>query len=355
MILGGAGYGCWRWWKSNAATPQAEISANQTAQVERRTILSTVEVSGDIQPGVQVDVKPEISARIKSLSVQLGDRVKQGQTLLELDDHDLLTEKEQADIEIVGAKLSLDKAVKDYERDKALFGRGLVAKQTLSDTTISRQITENELEKSMKRLQIVRDKLAKTKIPAPMNGVILNLPVVVGQVVVGAASVNSGTVLLSLADLSQLIIAVHINQVDVARLKPGMPVEFSVDSIPDVVMKGKIDTIAPTATIIKNIKGFAVTISIARPDPRLKPGMTADVTIPIEKAEKVLSVPLAAVFAGVRDRKIVYVQPPGEHASPEKREVEVGLSNLDYVEIKSGVTENETVLLTRPAATKPGS
>ena len=351
-LLGAGGYSGWQWWTKNKSAATEDVPQNLTAQVTRQNIESAVEVSGDIQPVLQVEVKPEISARIKTISIILGDLVKQGQILMELDDRDLLTEKESAEIEIAGAKLSLEKSVKNFERDKQLFDKQLVSKQTLTDTTISRKISENDLEKSMKRLQIVKDKLAKTRIPAPMDGMVLELPVVEGQVVVGAASVNSGTSLVRLADLNRLMISTNVNQVDVARLKAGMPVVFTVDSISDAKMHGHIKSIAPTATIVKNIKGFAVEMAIDKPDPRLKPGMTADVSIPIESVKNVLSIPLAAVFNDNKDQKIAYVKMPGEDQPPEKRVINVGLSNLDFAEVKSGLKENETVLLTRPASLK---
>jgi multidrug efflux pump subunit AcrA (membrane-fusion protein) len=119
-------------------------------------------------------------------------------------------------------------------------------------------------------------------------------------------------------------------------------------------MEGKIDRIAPTAVVKNNIKGFQVEIRIEKPDERLRPGMTADVVVPINKAENVLAVPLTAVFAEPDDSKVVFVAAKDPKAAPEKRPVEVGVSNIQYVEIKTGLDEGETVLLSRPVV-KPTS
>jgi RND family efflux transporter MFP subunit len=212
------------------------------------------------------------------------------------------------------------------------------------------------LERSQKRLQTVNDKLEKTKVLSPMSGVVLELPVVQGQVVVGAASVNSGTLLMKVADLKRLLISTHVNQVDVARLKAGMPIRFTVDSLPGKEMEGRIDNIAPTATIVKNIKGFTVEMLIENPDPALRPGMTADLVIPIEKAEDVLSVPLAAVFSEPDGSKICFVEKtdPDGTTTAEKRPVKIGLSDTDHVQILSGLQENEPILLVRPEASPAG-
>lgn len=353
LLLAGLGAGgTWAWNKfsgeiKSAGTPPLRDAA---VAVARFTVESNVEVSGDIEPMTQVEVKPEISARILKLNVMLGSKVEKGQVLVELDDKELKTDKESAELEIAGAKVSVDKATRDAERDQKLFAKNLVTQQALADSATARDLAINNLERAQKRLQTVNDKLEKTKVIAPMSGVILELPVVQGQVVVGAASVNSGTLLMKLADLKKLLISTHVNQVDVARLKPGMPIRFTVDSLPGKQMDGRIDNIYPTATIVKNIKGFTVEMLIENPDAALRPGMTADLVIPIEKAENVLAVPLAAVFSEPDGSKVCFVQKTGPDGAKisEKRKVEIGLSDTDHVQILSGLEENESILLVRP-------
>jgi len=349
-VLGGGGYWAWNKFSGEIKSANSQPSRNVATEVTRQTIESNVELSGDIEPVVKVEVKPEVSARILKLNVILGDKVEKGQVLVELDDQELKTQKESAELEIAGAKVQVEKAKRDAERDQKLFEKNLVAQQAMADSITAKDLAENALQRAQKNLQTVNDKLAKTKVLAPMSGVILELPVVQGQVVVGAASVNSGTLLMNLADLKRLLISTHVNQVDVARLKPGMPIRFTVDSLPGKEMEGKIDNIAPTATIVKNIKGFTVEMLIENPDPALRPGMTADLVIPIEKAENVLAVPLAAVFSEPDGSKVCFVEKTGPDGSKlaEKRPVTIGLSDMDHVEILKGLQENESILLVRP-------
>ena len=353
VLLIGVGAGAtWAWNKfsdeirSANAQPVREIAV----PVTRQTIESNVEVSGDIEPVVKVEVKAEVSARILKLNVILGGTVEQGQVLVELDDQELRTQKESAELEIAGAKMQVEKAIRDAERNQKLFAKTLVTQQELSDSTTAKDLAVNALQRSQKSLQTVNDKLDKTKVLAPIAGVVLDLPVVQGQVVVAAASVNSGTALMTLADLKRLLISTHVNQVDVARLKPGMPMLFTVDSLPGKKMTGRIDNIAPTATIVKNIKGFTVEMLIENPDPALRPGMTADLIVPVTRAENVLSVPLSAVFSEPDGSKVCFVQKTDKDGvkTSEKRTVEIGLSDTDHVEIVSGVQENESIMLVRP-------
>lgn len=346
-LLGVGGYAGWTAWQKKLGSEQNQIAPEETAKVERQTIQLTVEVAGDIEPVVQVEVKAEISAKIRKLHVELGQEVKQGDLLMELDNQELLTEKASAEIEIAGFKLSVEKARADHKRDEQLYSKQLIAERTMLDSKSALELAENSFDKSQKRLQNVMDRLAKSKVMSPMSGRILELPVVEGQVVVAAASVNSGTSLMKIADLKKLQISTHVNQVDVAKLSLKMNVGFSVDSIPGVTMEGRVQEIAPTATIKKNIKGFTVELAIDEPDPRLRPGMTADVVVPIEKVENALAVPLSAVFSE-GEKKVAFFLPTEGKGDAEMRELQIGISNIDYVEIKSGLSEGETVALTRP-------
>lgn len=345
--VGAGGWLGWKSWKKNGA--ESSAPAVPTAAVERRTIEMEVRIAGDLEPVDVLEVKSEVSAKIKKLHVELGQKVPQGALLVELDDKELLTEKASIQIEIEGAQLELDKAVKDFERNNNLFQRQLIAQKDLDDARTAKELAENRLDRASKRMQVLDDRLAKTKISAPMGGVILELPVVEGQVVVAAASVNSGTLIMKLANTTQLLIRTHVNQVDVARLREKMPVTFTVDSIPGVKMEGKVFRIAPTATVRNNIKGFQVEIRIDSPDARIRPGMTADVVVPVDRVENALAVPLPAVFLEPDGSKVVFVAAASPEAPAEKRAVEAGLSDVDFVEIRSGVAQGESVLLVRPA------
>jgi RND family efflux transporter MFP subunit len=330
-------------------------NANNTplpeAAVVRADVETAVEAAGDILPLVQVDVKSEIGARIDRIFVKEGDKVRQGDPLIGLDATELLTEKSAAETEISIAGLELEQATRNYEMESRLIERKLVTLQKFEDRTTERDIAERKLLRARQKLETVETKLLKTRIAAPLSGTILTLPVVEGQVAIAAASVSSGTLLMSIADLTALKIQCHINQVDVAKLHPGMPFHFTVDSLGDTQMNGVVATIAPTATIVNGIKGFSVALEITDPDPRLRPGMTADARIPTGTASQVLAVPVSAVFSGADTGKVVFVR--DALGKPQERPVEVGVSNLDRVEIKSGLAENEVVFLTRPPQSTP--
>lgn len=328
-----------------SAGGSSKDDSSMVARAERRDIESTLLLTGEITPEFQVEVKAEVGGKIKKLHVEVGQAVKKGDLLAEIDDTDLLTEKASAMTDIEGAQLSVNKNRGNYERAEKLFKEKLISKEVFANLEADLAISENTLQKAKSRLQIVEDKLSKTRIVAPADGIPLNIPVKEEQVVVAAASVNSGTVLMTFADLSRLLIYSHVNQVDAPRLKEGLEVDVNVADTPEQPITARIDFIAPLAVVKNNIKGFEVHALIQDNDGRLKPGMSVSMTVPVGRAEDAVSVPVAAVFKD-RRQNIVYVR-NGE--TTEKRPVTIGVNNLSFVEITSGVNEGEEILLVEPS------
>ncbi|MEI9895300.1 MAG: efflux RND transporter periplasmic adaptor subunit [Chthoniobacter sp.] len=296
-------------------------------------------------PATQLDIKAEVGGKVKKMHVLPGQTVKKGDVLAEIDDSVLLTDKDSALTEIEGAKLAMEKAKKNYERSRDLFEQKLVSLEVFDNTTAEFQIAQNDLVKAQRKLQQVEDQLHFARVVAPSDGTVLTVPVVEGQVIIAAASVNSGTTLMTIADLRKLLVQTHINQVDVARLELSQAVKLRAESLKDLEMEASISFIAPVATVTNNVKGFDVQALIEKPSARLRPGMTVNMTVPIARADDALSVPISAVFKGEGNTKIVYVR-KGE--TTEKRQVKVGVTNIEFAQILQGVDEGEQILLVEP-------
>lgn len=342
-ILGGVGFLVTRVIQGSS---EADKPIEAVEAASRRDIETNLLLTGEVTPAFKVEVKSEVSGKVKKIEVLTGDFVKKGEVLFVIDDTDLLTEKASAMTDIEGAQLSVDKNRGNYDRAKALFEQKLISKEVFANLEADLAIAENSWDKAKSRLQIVEDKLSKTRILAPSDGTVLDIPVNEGQVVVAAASVNSGTVLMTFADLSRLLIDSHVNQADAPRLVKDLPVEVNMPMTPESPVRAKIDTIAPLATVKNNIKGFKVEAVIEDNDGRLKPGMSVSMNVPVERVTDAVSVPVGAVF---RERKenVVYVRKSG---TTEKRKVVVGLTDMSHAEIKSGLQEGEEILLVEPAA-----
>ena len=315
-----------------------------TAKAIRTDITPELPLSGEVKPAFQVDVKPEVGGKILKIHVIPGQSVKKGDLLVTIDDTDLLNERAAADAEIEGAQLSVQKIRGNYDRARQLHERKLLSEEVFANLESDYQIALNTLEKSNRRRQTVDDRLAKTRVVAPFDGTILEIPVNQGQVVVGAASVNSGTSLMTFADLSSLLIISQVNQLDANKLTLGQEVVLNCPNSDDSDASAKINFIAPLATVKNNIKGFEVRGLIQKNGAGLKPGLSVRVRVPLEKAIDVVAVPLTAVFEQNND-KVAYVLEDGK---TERREVTVGVIDNDLAEIRSGLHEGEDVLLIEP-------
>jgi HlyD family secretion protein len=282
--------------------------------------------------------------------VDIGDRVKKGDLLFKLDDKELQQQKGSSVTAIERSKLELAKAERDYKRAEQLLADKLISQELYDDTRTAFELARNSLERSQRDLALIDERLTKTEVRAPFDCTVLTRPISMGQAVSGSGGVSGGTEVLTIADLTSMIINAHVNQADVPRLKVQQKVEVTVEAVAGLSVTGMVERIAPQATIKNNIKGFAARILLKNVDERIRPGMTANIKIPVASADNVMAVPLAAVFTersvetGSFER-YVYVQKDG---APEKRTVKVGVSDYFYAEIQDGLMAGEVVLLELP-------
>jgi HlyD family secretion protein len=362
VLLGVGGYFGWsQLQKKRAASASTRPVA--TAEVEERDISFTITAAGEIGPADQVSVRPEINGRIAELPVDIGDKVKKGQLLCRLDDTDLQIEREAQLSQIAGAKLqieeaglNLEKAEREFQRSKELVEAKLVPMEIFDNVRTEAQLSKNSLDLARNSLQraeqalkLLEDKISKTKIQAPFDCTVLTRPVSHGQTVSGAAGFNAGTEVMTIANLNEMIITAHINQADVTRMKTGQPVEIQVESVPGLRMAGNVERIAPQAIIKNGIKGFSARIAIEKIDPRVRPGMTSILSVPVASVESAISVPLSAVFTEKGER-FVYVKSGEKY---ERRTVEIGISDFSFAEVQKGLSNGEIVALEAPADIKP--
>ena len=282
--------------------------------------------------------------------MDVGDRVKKDSLLFRLDDKLLQQQRASNLTDIERAKLNVEKAERDHQRAKQLLADKLISQEVYDDTKTAYDLSKNALERSQKDLALTDEQLTKTIVRAPFDCTVLTRPVSIGQAVSGSGGFNSGTEVLTIADLNSMVINAQVNQADVPRLKVNETVEVTVEAVAGLKVTGVVERVSPQATIKNNIKGYPARILLRNVDPRVRPGMTANVKIPVASADNVAAVPLAAVFTekASEDGKMerfVYVQ-QGE--TFEKRNVKVGVSDYFFAEIQEGLKEGEVVSLELP-------
>src|ERR1041385_5415486 len=226
IAAGCGGYFLWNHWQKNKLATSS-TDRPTTATVELRDISFAVNAAGEISPAEQVSVRPEINGKIEELPVDVGDRVKQGDLLFKLDDKELQQQRASNLTDIERAKLELAKAERDFKRAQKLLTSKLIAQEVFDDSKTTYELTKNSLERSQRDLAITEEHLTKTKGRAPFDCTILTRPVSMGQAVSGSGGFNSGTEVLTIADLNSMIINAQVNQADVPRLKVDQAVEVT--------------------------------------------------------------------------------------------------------------------------------
>ena len=344
----GLGIGGYFFWQHHQKAPEAVATAAarpNTATIELRNIDFAVTAAGEIGPDDMVSVRPEINGRVSQLPVDIGDKVAKGDLLCALDDSDLQSERSTQITQIEGAKLQVEKAKRNYDRNKQLHESHLVSQEVYDDSVTDFEMSKNSLELAEKTLSQIEVQISKTRIMAPVDCTILTRPVSVGQAVSGSGGVGGGTEIMTIANLKEMIITAHMNQADVPRLRMGQAVDVEVEAIPGMKIKGTVERIAPQATIKNNIKGFATQIRLKNLDAIVRPGMTANMTIPLQSAANAVAIPLAAVFSEENDRYTFVRNQNGEF---EIRPIRIGVADFQYAEVLDGLQNGDVVSLVRP-------
>jgi len=233
----------------------------KTGKAEVASIQVKVTEVGNVQPEVKVDVKSAISGKVTSIFHRDGDQVKRGDVLARIEP-DLNQAQSLADTKnaLTAARIRYEQAKKNYESDHSLFLQGLLATKSNRDSESEFLSAKQEFEKSQEKYNIVEksgipinqspENFQGSNVVAPMDGTVLTKNVEIGESITsGVSSFNAGTVLFTVADVSKMIIKAGVNEVDIGKIRIGMPVNVTLDSYPKIKFAGRIDRIAPAVRI----------------------------------------------------------------------------------------------------------
>lgn len=331
---------------------------DRSATAEIGDVSVKLNETGVIQPETMVLVKSKVSGKIRSLHVEEGEFVRKG-TVLARVEPDMAQARTVATLKsgYGRAKVALERARQDYERDLELHKSGHIADEELQLSRDDYDIAKIEYQSALEQMRLAEDDGVSMDLEteaselldviAPASGTVINIEVEEGEVITsGAVSYTSGTTLMTIADLSKMQILAGVNEVDVGKIENGQDVVIDVDAYPTVKYHGLIRHIAPAARDEQGVKIFDVEIDITDSDHRIRPGMTANIEIQGDHSEGVVTVPIEAAYKR-DDCYVVYVF-DGSEDEPVRREVETGVSNISTVEIASGLEEGDVVALYDP-------
>jgi HlyD family secretion protein len=301
-ILASAALGAY-YWKGRAQ----EGPAIATARVTRGDVVETVDATGTLEAVTTVQVGTQVSGTIKALYADFNDRVRRGQIVAELEPSLFQAQVEQARASLVRleaearrAEVQRDDAQAKLARARELSARKLIPASELETAETTARAAEAAVESA--RAQVAQARatlnqsqvnLGHTIIRAPIDGVVISRNVDVGQTV--AASMQAPTLFVIAQDLAKMRVNASVAESDIGRIAPGQPVTFRVDAYAGTTFSGVVSLVRLAAVVDQNVVSYVTTIDVPNPDLRLKPGMTANVTIEVERAMDVLRVPNAAL------------------------------------------------------------
>lgn len=264
----------------------------RTHTAERSRLVASVSATGTVEPVVQVEVGSQVSGSIANLYADYNDRVEAGQVLVQLEPSLFRAAVVQSEANVARAEAALLEAARSYRRAQELHGRDVISEVDLEVAETLDQQRQAELRQAQAALETARVNLGHTTIRSPISGVVISRNVDVGQTV--AASLQAPILFVLAQDLRNMRVESMIDEADVGDIQPGLRAFFTVDAYPEDRFDGDVSQVRLEPVIEDNVVTYATVIEVANPELKLRPGMTANVTIVVASRDSVLRVPNAA-------------------------------------------------------------
>jgi HlyD family secretion protein len=323
-----------------------KASVDMWVTVDTRSFDSTVTTTGTVRlrSGAEVRVGSQVSGIVRRLNVTVGSRIQKGEVIAEIDPRPLESRVEQMRAQIAMDQVAFEKAQRDQSRGRQLSAAGVLPQQQMEDLDWQAKAALARLDKSRSDLAATEVDLSYAVIRSPISGTVASVSTQEGETV--AASFAAPTFVTIIEDNALELVAM-VDETDIANVRPGEEVRFTVEASPSEEMRAIVQRIDPVATIISGVVNYPVTASIRNGRSLLKPDMTANISIKTEE-RRALVVPNAAVQRDGEER-FVYVQ---EGKQQVKRRVVCGTTNSGFTEIKKGLEPGDRVRVKAAVETK---
>lgn len=403
IVLGVAGYFGWQQMTARAAT----TTRVQTQPVQRGSIVATVPAAGNLSAVKAASLAFEQSGRVSKVNVQVGDTVKAGQVMMELDTSDLQFSLRNAQAQLDSAqanfdaakqkndqnpqqllvtKAALDKAISALQKAQADYnavawrndvlssqqaatlasatadyqsalGNFNITAATINDSAL--RTSAASLAQAQTALDQAKRNIEKGKLIAPFDGAVAAVNYNVGDTVGGSGGSTSNTGVsvsasgagVVLADPGTLQVKVLLSEVDVAKVKVGQPAQLTIDALPGANYNAKVTAIGPVPTVTQGVVNYPVFLSVSNPDSSVRPGMTANLTIEVDRRDNVLLIPTRSVRTQGNQRVVSVLYKDQTIQVP----VTTGLSNDTSIEVTSGLNEGDQVILPTTGTRQPNA
>ena len=315
-------------------------------------IRKTTVVTGKIEPRNEVNVKPQISGIITEILKEAGQKVEAGEVIAKVKVIPDMSSLSAAQARVRLAGINERQARTDFEREKTLFDKGLVSADEYDKIAQALRQAREESAAAQDNLEVVRDGVSKTNasasstlIRSTVTGLILDIPVKVGNSVILANTFNDGTTIATVANMNDLIFRGNIDETEVGRLTTGMTMKITIGALQDLKFDARLEYISPKATDQNGANQFEIKAAVNLPtsSEQIRSGYSANAEIVLAEARGVLSVPESAIEFSGNDTFVYVVKGNGKEKTYERRKVTTGLSDGINIEIRSGLKKGETV------------
>ena len=338
--------------KSRPQPERYEEITPELSDISRNTV-----VTGKIVPRDEISIKPQISGIITEILKEAGEQVKEGDIIAKVKVIPEMGSLSSAQSRLRLAGINLEQARTNLEREQALFEKNLVSAEEYDQVRQAYNQAKEERDAAQESLEVIRDGVSKsnassssTLIRSTINGLILDVPVKVGNSVILSNTFNDGTTIATVADMRDLIFDGNIDETEVGKLSEGMPVRITVGALDGFVFDAVLEYIAPKAVEEGGAKRFEIKASVSIPEGQtVRSGYSANAEIVLQKAEQVISIPESAVEFK-KDSTFVYIL--GDDGAYSRKAITTGISDGINIEVKEGLTTADKVRGSRIFETK---
>lgn len=331
------------------AQPQPKVYDEFTPTVA--DLRKTTVLTGKIEPRNEVNIKPQISGIITELMKEAGQTVQAGEVIAKVKVIPDMGQLSSAQSRLRLAEINLKQARTDYEREKVLFDKGLVSADEYDKIHQAYNQAREERSAAQDNLEVVRDGVSSnnanassTLVRSTVTGVILDIPVKVGNSVILSNTFNDGTTIATVANMNDLIFRGNVDETEVGQVNVGMPMTITVGALQDLKFNARLEYISPKAVEANGANQFEIKAAVQVPEKTdVRSGYSANAQIVLAEALHVLTVPESAIHFEGNNTYVYLVQGKGKNKTYQRRDVKVGLSDGVNIQIKSGLTTNDRV------------
>ena len=330
--------------KSKPKTTVYETVTPEIADLEKTTV-----ATGKVEPRDEVLIKPQISGIISEVYKEAGQTIKQGEVIAKVKVIPELGQLNSAESRVRVAEISTAQAETDHERIKKLYNDKLISREDYEKSEVEIKKAREELQTAKDALEIIKEGITKnsasfssTLIRSTIDGLILDVPIKVGNSVIMSNTFNDGTTIATVANMNDLIFKGKIDETEVGRIHEGMPVKLTIGALQNLSFDATLEYISPKGVEENGANQFEIKAAIAAPDSvQIRSGYSANAEIVLDRAQKTLAVPESTVeFNG--DSTFVYVMTDSVPVQKfERRPIQVGMSDGIKIAIKSGISAQD--------------